>query len=200
MASTHVVFDLDDFAEQPERNCLNELIKLKEKWPNLKVTLFAIPYYGNQDQSDFFHSVRLNYGDWIQLGIHGWDHHSNFECSQWDYKEANDKIYKAWKMGCFNKVFKAPGWQISRDTYSVCKNAGFIVADHKESVYTEPGIPNKDRRPKSLRVYEIDHPWMVHGHTWNCVGNGIYELVEKWEKEGYPWDENTEFHFITEMA
>jgi predicted deacetylase len=200
MAMDHVIFDLDDFAQQPDRNCLDALIPLKEKFPNLKVTLFAIPFYENKDQSDFFHQVIKDHGDWIELGIHGWDHRSNFECMEWTYKEANQKITDAWNMGCFTKVFKAPGWQISRDTYSVCKNAGFVVADHKESVYTEPGVLNKDRRPKHLRVYEIDHPWMVHGHTWNCVGNGIYELVEKWEKEGYPWDENTQFHSILEIA
>jgi hypothetical protein len=195
----NVIFDLDDFAEQPERNCLNELIVLKNKFPNLKVTLFAIPNYGGVDQSEFFHFVNSHYGDWIQLAVHGWDHHDNFECSKWTYKEAENLLKEAWFMGCFVKVFKAPGWQISRDTYSVLKNSGFICADHHESAYTEPGIPNKDRRPKTLKVYEIDHPWMVHGHTWNCCNNGLPELMEKWEKEGYPFDKETKFHFITEL-
>jgi peptidoglycan/xylan/chitin deacetylase (PgdA/CDA1 family) len=200
MALDHVVFDLDDFAEEPDRNCLDLLKKIKAKFPNLKVTLFSIPYYNNKDQTPFFHKVVAENRDWIQLGIHGWTHHSNFECQEWEFVTAYKLIKKAWEYGCFEKLFKAPGWQISRDTYTVLKNAGFICADHKESVYTEPGVPNKDRRPKHLRVYEIDHPWMVHGHTWNCVGNGLPELYEKWEKDGYPWDEHTQFHFITEMA
>lgn len=194
----NVIFDLDDLAQQPERNCIDRLRFLKGKFPHLKVTLFAIPFYGGVDQSFFFHEIKKTYGDWIHLGIHGWDHHDNFECSQWDYTTALSCITKARAMGCFEPIFKAPGWQISRDTYVICKNLGLIVADHHESVYTEPGILNKDRRPKSLKAYEIDHPWMIHGHTWNCVGNGIEELIEKWEKEGYPFDQSTQFHWIEE--
>lgn len=198
MAMNHVIFDLDDFAQEEERNCLDALELLKMKFPNLKVTLFAIPYYNDHDQSLFFHEVLKKRSDWIELGIHGWKHDSNFECSHWDYKTAQEYIKRALDMGCFVKLFKAPGWQISRDTYSVLKNEGLICADHKYSAYTEPGIPNKDRRPNGLRIYEIDHPLMVHGHTWNCVGNGIYDLMNYWQKNGYPWDEKTEFHFITE--
>lgn len=194
-----VVFDSDDFASTSDRNCIEELLHIKKKFPRFKATLFAIPYWQGKDQSNFFHAVLSLHKEWIQLGIHGWDHHDNFECSKWDHETAQKYIKKAWDMGCFEKLFKAPGWQISRDTYSVLKNAGFICADHKESVYTEPGVLNKDRRPKSLKVYEIDHPFMVHTHTWNCVGNGIPEMIEKWEKEGYPWNQETEFKFITEV-
>ncbi len=194
-----VIFDLDDFAMGPDRNCTEALLKLKEKWPKLKVTLFAIPYYENQRQEEFFNNFVAQYSDWIELGIHGWTHHSNFECSKWDYREAKQKIKRAYEYGCFQPLFKAPGWQISRDTYGALKEVGFICADHKVSAYTEPGVPNKERRPKHLKVYEIDHPWMIHGHTWNCVGNGIYELVERWDREGYPWDDSTNFHFVTDL-
>lgn len=189
----------DDFAGTDDRNCLPELLFLKEKFPNLKVTLFAIPFYENKGQDGFLNQVKEKYGDWIQLGVHGWTHHSNFECKEWTYEDAERCLIQSEQMDCFELLFKAPGWQISRDTYMVCKNRGYIVADHKESVYTEPGVPNKERRPKHLKVYEIDHPWMVHGHTWNCVGNGISELIEKWKVYGYPWDENSQFHFITEL-
>ena len=40
-----VVWDLDDFAQNPGNNCLNYLMDQKLKFPNLKVTLFAIPFY-----------------------------------------------------------------------------------------------------------------------------------------------------------
>lgn len=193
-----VIFDLDDFAGSPDRNCIEELLYLKQRFPKLKVTLFAIPFYNNKDQSRFFDAILEEHGEWIQLGIHGWTHSSNFECMEWDYETAKKLITKAYAMGVYKELFKAPGWQISRDTYGVLKELGFICADHKESVYTEPGIPNKDRRPKHLKVYEIDHQWMLHGHTWNCVGNGIQELIDGWKKTGYPFDEDTNWHFITE--
>lgn len=195
-----VIFDLDDFAEQSERNCIDQLLFLKKKFPNLKVTLFAIPHYAGKDQQNYFSKIKDMYGDWIQLGIHGWDHHDNFECSKWNYTTAIEHILEAKAWGCFEPLFKAPGWQISRETYKACKDLGLIVADHKFSAYTEPGVPNSTRRPVGLKVYEIDHPWMVHGHTWNCVGNGIEELITKWEVEGYPFDQKTHFHWIEEVV
>lgn len=188
----NVIFDLDDLAMQPERNCLEDLVLLKHEYPKLKVTLFAIPYYGGVDQSVFFHQIVDNFGDWIELAVHGWDHHSNFECSQWDYKTATDKIREALEMNCFVPGFKAPGWQISRDTYMACKNLGVWVADHKVSAYTE-SVPNSQRRPSKLKYYEIDHPWMVHGHTWECEGNGLETIMKN-----VPWNQDTEFHFISD--
>lgn len=192
----NVIFDLDDFAKQPERNCIHDLIKIKSMFHKFKVTLFAIPNYDNRDQSTFFYKIKELYGDWIQLAIHGWDHHDNFECSKWDYKTAKKYISKALDMGCFVNGFKAPGWQISRDTYKACLNLGLWVADHKESAYTEPGVPNSERRPDNLSIYEIDHPWMVHGHTWECVGNGIKTLI----KQGLPFDLETNFYFIDDIV
>ncbi len=194
----NVIFDLDDFAEPEERNCLDALISLKEKFPNLKVTLFSIPFYNKNSQRDFLVDVSNKY-PWIELAVHGWEHDSNFECATWDLRTAIKNINRAIHYGCFVKGFKAPGWQISRDTYQACKNLGVWVADHKVSAYTEPGILNKERRPLGLPIYEIDHEWMLHGHTWNCVGNGIYELVEKWEEEGYPFNKDTKFHFVSEI-
>lgn len=196
---TDVIFDLDDFAGAPDRNCIEDLLSIKTKFPKFKATLFAIPFYQDKYQSRFFEAILEHHGDWIQLGIHGWTHDSNFECKDWDYQTAKKLISKAYSMGVFQKLFKAPGWQISRATYSVLKELDFICADHKVSAYTEPGVPNSERRPKHLKVYEIDHPWMVHGHTWNCVGNGIQELLEGWRAGGFPFDEQTEWHFITDV-
>lgn len=190
-----VIFDSDDFAMQPERNCMRELLYLKERFPNFKVTLFAIPCYEQYNQDRFFQMIHEKYGDWIQLAMHGFKHDSNFECKEWDSVTAKTTI-KQFDGPCFVKGFKAPGWQISRATYQACLDLGFWVADHKESAYTEPGVPNSERRPKGLKVYEIDHPWMIHTHTWNCVGNGLPEMIEKWENEGFPFDQNTRFHFI----
>jgi len=200
MVMDNVILDFDDFAFQPERNCLKELLWLKNKWPNLKVTLFAIPYYENKSQELFFTEVVSKHRDWIQLGVHGLTHHSNFECMKWSWKEAQAALEKAEKMCVFEKLFKAPGWQISRDTYVVLKNKDYICADHTHSAYTENGVPNSERRPKHLKVYEVGHPWMVHGHTWNCEGNVLPELIEKWEKEGYPWNEDSKFHWIADVV
>jgi len=189
-----VIFDLDDQAPG-DRDAIPHLLKLKSQFPKLKVTLFAVPYWKSESQKNFLEGIKNDFGDWIQLAIHGWKHDSNFEFSKHDYETAKKYIEKALAMDVFVKGFKAPGWQISRDAYQVCKDLGLWVADHKISIYTE-AVPNEKRRPTGLKVYEIDHPWMVHGHTWECENNGIESLI----KHGLPFDHNTKFHFIEEVV
>lgn len=190
---TDVVFDLDDLA-MGDRDCILDLLTIKEMYPKFVCTLFAIPFYKNQDQSSFLQGI-INDFPWIEIAIHGWKHDTNFESSKWTKQQAINYIQQARKMGCFVDGFKAPGWQISRGTYEACKHLDIWVADHKISIYTED-IPNEFRRPRGLKFYEIDHPWMVHGHTWECENNGIKTLIER----GFDWDQNTNFHFISEIV
>ena len=198
-----VVWDLDDFAQNPGNNCINYLMDQKLKFPNLKVTLFAIPFYENHSHKEFYDWINRTFGDWIQLAVHGWTHDTPRECAEWDYETAKKYITQAYAMGCFVKGFKAPGWQISRDTYRVLDELNFWVADHTVSAYTEPGILNKDRRPPTLKAYTVEHPWMCHGHTWDITNdnpayrNGIRQIIEE---HGVPWDTNTKFHFIEEVV
>lgn len=197
-----VVLDLDDFAQNPSNNCLADLMDLKLKYPKFKVTLFAIPYFQSKDNSEFYKWVLEKFGDWIELAIHGWKHETPAECKEWNYNTAFRLLKRADEMGCFVKGFKAPGWQISRETYKALDDLGFWIADHNTSEYTEKGVLNKDRRPETLKVYSVDHPWIVHGHTWDVNNldppyrNGIRQIVEE---HGVPWDEKSNFHFISEV-
>jgi len=199
-----VVLDLDDFAENEgnSKECMELLVKQKELFPNLKVTLFAIPWYEDKDNSLFFKSVLEKYGTWVELAIHGWTHSTPTECKEWTLEEALAKIKRAYAMGCFVKGFKAPGWQISRDTYTALDYLGFWVADHTVSAYTEPGVLNDLRRPLTLKAYTVDHPWIVHGHTWDlnnpdpAYNNGIRQIIEV---HGVPWTKESRFHFINDL-
>ncbi len=200
-----VVLDLDDLAENPgnSQEALELLIKQKEKFPRFKVTLFAIPFYQDKDNSPFYKKVINKYGDWIQLAIHGWKHDTSMEWSKIDYKTARKYLEDSLAMGCFVKGFKAPGWQMSRDAYKAVYNHGLWIADHVVSQYTEKDIPNEERRPEDMRVYSVDHPWIVHGHTWDVTNpdpryqNGIRQMIED---HGVVWDEKSKFHFISEVV
>lgn len=200
-----VVLDLDDFAENPgnSREALELLIKEKKKFPKLKVTLFAIPFYQDKDNSPYFKEVLKEHGDWIEMAVHGWHHETPTECINWTYDEAKEKIQKALDMGCFVKGFKAPGWQISRETYRAVRDLGLWISDHTISAYTEKGVLNVDRRPADIKLYSVEHPWIIHGHTWDLTNpdpryrNGIRQILEEHDQM---WDENTNFHFISEVA
>ena len=171
----NVILDLDDFAENKENSeeCLQLLLEQKSKFPNLKVTLFAIPYYLNKDNSTFFHSIKY---DWIQFAIHGFYHHLN-ECTLWDYNTALQNIQTAYNMGCFVKGFKAPNYRINKGTIEALNDLGFWVDELEK---------------ESKRSYN-NHPWRVHGHTWNAW-NGIKQVIER-----NLWNENTKFHFINDI-
>ncbi len=177
-----VVFELDD--ECDETSARPELLKLKERFPKLRVTLFAIPA-----KCSFDHIKKLQQYDWIELGVHGWFHDTEHgratESNYWTEADANKYLQMTADMGCFAKVFRPPGWQINRETYKVLAENDYIIADHlSHDLYMEEGG----------RRYTTGHLMECHGHVWECNGNGIKELIEKKLNFG----PNTEFLFVSE--
>lgn len=182
-----IVFDADDFGCNHEisdmcqsHDCRDILLKLKEVNPNFKATLFAIPA---EMTIELLQWVAIN-ASWIELGVHGFKHDSNYECEKWDYKQMDNAMSLVANLGAFTKLFKAPGWQISDDCLRWLSDKGWSVADKNY---------NNDRRPPYLRAYvnydgnemRVHHEGMVtdvidatHHHTWNCVGNGVYEQFD----------------------
>ncbi len=176
------VFDLDD--ECDELSALPKLLELKDKFPKLKVTLFVIP-----SKISIGHVIKLKQYDWIELAVHGWFHDTEHgratECNHWTYEEANKYLQMAEDMGCFVKVFRAPGWNINWETYKALAERGYRIADHlAHDLYLEQGGER----------YTTGHLMESHGHTWECNGNGIQELTDR----KCNFNENTEFYFISE--
>jgi hypothetical protein len=103
--------------------------------------------------------------------------------------------------GVFPRYLKLLVGRLVEIAYKVLDELGFIVADHTVSAYTEPGVLNSERRPASLKAYTVEHPWIIHGHTWNLnnsdptANNGIEQLIEM----GLPFDEKSNFHFIKDL-
>ena len=160
-----------------------ELEKLKEINPKFKVTLFTIPAKTTIDMLTWVEDNEY----WVEIVQHGWDHHSNFECSNWTYEEASLALHRA---APYFKVkgFKAPGWQISDATLQALKDYGYWVADQRY---------NDDRRPEGLPVFFTginDY----HGHTWDCnCNNGIHE---DWDNISYRVKTGSNFKFISEVV
>lgn len=171
------------------------LDKLHYVNPGFKATLFAIPAEMTIEQLDWFEANK----HWVELAVHGWKHSDNWESSKWTYEDAESLLRRVNEIGVFVHGFRAPGWQISDDTYQWLNDNGWWVADQGY---------NDDRRKNKyafLSAY-VNHDGQFeangklveawHGHTWNCVGNGIEEtydhvksLVEKAES----------FEFVSEV-
>lgn len=160
-----MVVDFDDFALDASRLDLLEL--LREANPLFRCTLFAIPARGTDE---FWSSVP----DWCQLAVHGYAH-SERECEHWSYDEALSVMLS--RPPGFVEGFKAPGWQISDETYDAIVDLDWWVADHWD---------NDERRPIGIRAHVISRaagagqdPDHWHGHIPNVCGNGIEETFSE---------------------
>lgn len=199
-----IVFDSDDFGCNhvisdmcQSHDCRDMLMSFKEANPLFKATLFAIP---NEMTPELFKWYKDN-KEWIELAIHGFTHSSNYECEKLSYVDFGRWLTGYWPAWTymkdyFIKGFKAPGWQISDGAYQWLMENGYWVADQAY---------NNERRPKELPAYVNDNGQFsangisytgAHYHTWDCVGNGVYE---KHDEIIQIIGNETEFKFISEV-
>lgn len=199
----HIISDMCQ-----SHDCRDVLDRLHLVNPNFKITLFAIPWEMTPELALW--CARNN--SWVQLGVHGFGHTSNYECEKMTYEEMEQNLQLVWGMWptSFVRVFRAPGWQISDDCLKYLADHDWIIADQGY---------NDSRRPKNARAYinysgrfivktftqnklggskipvekEVE---ATHHHVWDCMGNGLYE------QEEYLKDllsKRNDFQFITEL-
>jgi hypothetical protein len=156
------LIDLDDFCEI---NTDWELIEnLKEKIPNLKLNLFAIP---GQCSMTFLDDMREY--DWIRLYPHGYMHSTSREFENWGYKRFNFYLGQL-ERGEWPKLWKSPGWQSSQDVLQCLADREWAIADQEY---------NNQRRPENLRAYLLDAPYKIHGHIghWGAKNENSLEFI-----------------------
>lgn len=187
-----VIFELDDFCD--ELNCLPELIELKKEIPNLKVTLFTIPA---RTSEELLKEVTENYGDWIQLAVHGYTHNKpetdqlgTHEFAFLNKDQATELLNKGYNPKYYVKGFRAPGWQISEEAMEAVRDCGFWLASQfPDGRWNQPEKGQYQPDPKEcvgLEFYfatpDAHGVRKVHGHTWYSeeynVRNDINSLKE----------------------
>jgi hypothetical protein len=201
-----LVIDMDDFGcnrilsdQCQSHDCRDKLDEFHYANNNFKATLFAIP---SQMTYELLEWCRAN-SQWIELAVHGIGHTSNYECDKMTYEEFDTAIAPFLGMieDYFVTGFKAPGWQVSDDIYRWLIDHDWWVADQAY---------NNTRRPPGLFSYINDNgnfytnigdgdiPQFkgLHYHTWDCVGNGVYELSDQIKQD---ISNETEFKFISEV-
>ena len=200
------IVEADDFQDRYDRNGLNYLFWWKSKYPDFKITLFTIP-----DRTSPELMYQINNLDWIEIAVHGWNHESNFECYGWNYDKAIRFLSRTESVGWYKKIFKAPGWTITPDYNGYPSTEKNLIHEDKQAIYKAlrdldyiifDRHYNAPARPEGCKVVCVDdQPKIVHMHTWNMeVGddkqrNGFGQVEEE---HGVPWDNNTEFHFVSE--
>lgn len=187
--------------------------KLKEHYPELKVTLFTIPmdigYLRGKPWSEFMRESKvwrdtINKLDWVELGVHGLAHMQNeFMC---EVSEAIQKLQAGEKvmqeMGMkYKKIFKAPFWQMTDEVARAIEKRGYVIAiDRNKSIpkglkkYYQYNWSIEEPFPKTLKVIK------GHGHIARFFGsstpntNGLDGCFTKLMK--IP---DVEFKFVSEI-
>lgn len=164
-ATPIVSLDLDDFAEDNHR--LDLLEKLKEIFPEFKITLFTVPSKASRDWLKGLSELGF-----LEFVLHGYEH-VYLECQNWSKEEAKRKINDAFS-DYYVKGFKPPFWAASNGLYEALKELGFWIADQDIS-------PAPDYLPHYRYNWLIDKPMPMfpeirgHGHVQNVCGNGLEE-------------------------
>lgn len=186
------IFDSDDFGCNhvisdmcQSHDCRDQLDKFHLANPAFKATMFAIP---GEMTPELLEWCAAN-SSWVELAVHGFFHTSNYECEKMTYEEMDWQMqrFKPMLDNAFVKGFKAPGWQISDDCFRWLLDHDYWVGDQAY---------NDNRRPERLKVYKLGNG-SLHTHTWNCVGNGVYELEQQILDT---IKDETEFKFISEVV
>lgn len=201
------IVEADDFQDRYDRNGLEMLFYWKTKYPNFKISLFTIP---DRTSTQLLRLIEPH-RNWIELCMHGWNHESNFECYSWSYDKTMAFIDRVEKTGAYQKVFKAPGWTITHGFNGYPANEDSPIFKDPTGVYralSERGYTIFDRhynaqiRPKESKIVCVDcNPLIVHMHTWDMETgdknsrNGFRQVEEE---HGVPWDNKTEFFFVTQ--
>lgn len=201
------VLDFDDWSILHNR--LDLLLKLRESYPKLKVSLFTIPYdavYENDVSAkllrkDTLKQVKANL-DWMELIPHGLVHFPReFENCTYDTMKnhvipAIDEAFSRDKLP-YVKGFKAPYWLWNEEVVKALDDAGWWGA-----------IDKKQDMIKTKRFYtyshRIDEPYYkaigvdiikLHGHITNDSKNSI----ERCFFNLFKMDPKAEFKFASEM-
>lgn len=201
-----MVFEWDDFGCNhiisdmcQSHDCRDRLDRLHIMNPAFKCTLFAIPA---EMTMELIAWCQMN-TSWVQLGLHGFFHSSNYECEKMSYDDFDYLVntFSPIIANNFVKVFRAPGWQISDGIMRWLYEHDWIIADQAY---------NDARRPIGLKAYVNDNGSFraagvpveaYHGHVWDVgtkdnAPNGIYEDFDNVQE----LVKNTsEFKFITEL-
>lgn len=187
-----VIIDFDDLCDG--NNPYDALVRLHERDPGFKVTLFAIP---TRCSTDLLAKYRF-ISDWCQLAVHGW-RHARHECLGWTSEQTADKLQRALAIyPGFVRLFKAPNWELCDENYAGLATAGFAVADHIRNIEI---LPQKQAHYiYNLRLRD-DHYTRMHGHIQPWAGTGLTENAnDDGINPAYVLPVGTEYAFCSEAV
>jgi len=198
-----VALDLHDFSVVNNRMGL--LLKLKEVFPNFKVSLFTVPCdvksdWGQYQVRDKSLEEIKKHLDWIQIIPHGLYHTDSKEMKNMSYDEFKNIVVNMIKQAFwidrlpYEHGFCSPHWNQSEGVTKALDDMGWWGAVKREAKET----PNRFYRYN----YLLNEPFLeakeevlkLHGHVYgtkNDIGLCFNNLLK------LPKD--TEWHYVTDF-
>ena len=200
-----IALSLDDFTIVHNR--LDLLLKLKNHFPDFKVSLFTIPMDTKMDYGPYLERGEAlqevkKHLDWIQLIPHGLLHDSSSEMVRESYDSFKNTVIPSIKKAFeedglpYEHGFKAPHWRWSEGVAHALDDLGFWGAVR----------PEKGKMLRTKKFYEhthgLDEPFWeseletlkLHGHiygTKNGLGLCFNNLLKL--------PRSVEWHFVTDF-
>ena len=185
-----VALDIHDWTPTFQR--LEVFLKLKEHFPNFKVSFFAIPNDRKMDYGPYLIRSHLleeakKHLDWMQFIPHGLNHDSSREFKHIDHETMKHRILPAikdafWRDGLpYENGFCAPHWRWNQDVINALDEAGWWGAALREDKITTKRfyrynfLLNEPFWESDLSVLKL------HGHTYgtkNDIGLCFNNLLE----------------------
>jgi len=170
-----VILDWDDISiATPEIKLLRNI---KEHFPKFRCSLFVVPMHSwlLEDEKRFEQYIdwmaALKDMEWLEICPHGFFHDKTEMMTTYDKAKAvilsTEKSFTKFKVRRqrkifgkkwiyyepnikFSKIFKAPGWQMSKEAYEALRDMGYTVAIDRNQ--PDPNI-------KGLKTYKFN--WSV---------------------------------------
>jgi len=109
--------------------------ELKKAFPELKVIAFTVADWGNKENvsdSQEFKNWFEERKDWVQIGVHGYDHLYPPECERDNQEEFIARALGVLKSFLPEKfLYRAPGFQVTNQTEPILKKLGFAGIAHQ---------------------------------------------------------------------
>lgn len=186
-----VALDLHDFSVANNR--LDLMLRLRDHFPNFKVSMFMVPYDRQSNwgptriHRDNVKRIKENL-DWIQIIPHGVTHEPSHEMEHYDYAtfkhDALPKIQEAFARDGlpYEHGFCSPHWRSSDGVIKALDEMGWWGAVLREDRFLKPRRFYKYTHLLDENFWESDLPVLkLHGHVYgtkNDIGRCFDNLLK----------------------
>jgi len=219
----NLVLEYDDLHFLPPENCMETIDKLVERFPDIKLSFFSIPYlrgFPVYADPEFCDKLRdhISNGN-VSLAVHGL-HHNQEEFKMYSYDQAYaalhmaESIFEEAKLP-YRKVFRGPHWGLCDDSVKAMVKRNYThLYSHED--YLELGesyqgkikvlyynwnladeAPLEEGLLNKLIAKIAPKTIIAHGHTHDTCSNGIAETFDK--VCSYIENNDVNFKFVHEV-